>query len=341
MKPTSVYLIIMAIVFSVVTVFVDRNITDPLCSGITGPLWFLSVYIAVTALTPLTSRWWNRSGVKSIVVLSVMAIVVDYMRLQVLGLAGTFNLIIAWVLVHQFGYWYNSGVTKVQARALIALGLATNIVITQILKWYPTSLVGIPTEKFSNMAPPTIVLALHSMVLFGIFVLVAPWLRAKMTTPRGFAATSRAAMLAMTVYLWHMFILVAWLSLLHIVGLDLPVRIDAGIIVPDGVTYWLYLVPATLGYAAIVYTVVRFLWPLEFMRIAWFDAASNRISHSITRAITGCTALSVGLLGISGGGFSGFPTAMHEAFGVPIYTAGCLAAVGLGLVLLRQPARRD
>lgn len=341
MKPTTVYLVTMAIVFSIVTVFVDRKITDPLCTGITGPLWFLSVYIAVTAMTPITSRWWNRSGVQSIVVLTVIASVVDYLRLQVFEPAGTVNLIVAWVLVHQYGYWYNSGITKRQAKMLIAVGLTVNVLITQVLKWYPTSLVGIPTEKFSNMAPPTIVLVLHSTVLLGIFVLVAPWLRDKMSTRRGFVATSRAAMLAMTVYLWHMFILVAWLSFLHIVGLDLPVRIQSGVIVPDGANYWLYLIPATLGYAAIVYAVVRFLWPLEFMRIAWFDAAKNKVSHSIIRATTGCVLLSVGLLGIAGGGFSGFPTAMHEAFGIPIYTAVCLAAVALGLALLRQPARRD
>ncbi len=341
MKPTAVYLLTMALAFSVITLIVDQEITDPLCTGITGPLWFLAVYIAVTALTPITSRWWNRWGLKSIVALICVVAVVDSLRLQVFDAAGTLNLIVAWVLVHQFGYWYQSGVTNRQAQALIAIGLGANILITQVLRWYPTSLVGIPTEAFSNMAPPTIVLVFHSMVLFGLFVRLAPWLRQRMSTPRGYRTTSRAAMLAMTVYLWHMFLLVAWLSFLHIIGLDLPVRIENSVIVPDGGAYWIYLVPATICYAAIVYTVVRFLWPLEFMKIAWFDAAKNKVSHSIPRAITGCTLLSVGLLGISGGGFSGFPVAMHTAFGIPIYTSGCLIAVVVGLALLRQPARRN
>ena len=43
-------------IFAVVTVLVPRDITDPYVQGITGPLWFLAVYIPVTALTPATTR---------------------------------------------------------------------------------------------------------------------------------------------------------------------------------------------------------------------------------------------------------------------------------------------
>ena len=42
----------------------------------------------------------------------------------------------------------------------------------------------------------------------------------------------------MTVYLWHMLVLMAWLALLHVLGLDLPARVEAGHVVPDGLAYW-------------------------------------------------------------------------------------------------------
>ena len=339
MKPTVVFLLTLAIAFSIITLLADESVTDGLVTGVTGPLWFLSVYILVVALTPLSVNVWKRLGKKSIAIFLLLAVLVDYLRLNVLDAFGVLNLIIIWVMVHQLGFWYQEGVTKVHARAFIAFGLISNILLTQVFQLYPTSLVGIPTEKFSNMAPPTIILAFHSFVLFGLLVLLAPWLQKVTSTPRGFRLMSRAAMLAMTIYLWHMAVLVAWLTALHYLNLDLPARIENSIIVPDGISYWLWLIPSTFGFGLVLYIVIRMLWPIEFMKIRWFDAAKNRISHSKLRALLGTLCTSLGLLAVSGAGFSGFPFAIRESFGIPISTLGALIAIGIGLVLLRQPAQ--
>lgn len=339
MKPTVVFLLTLAIAFSIITLLADESVTDGLVTGVTGPLWFLSVYILVVALTPLSVNVWKRLGKKSIAIFLLLAVLVDYLRLNVLDAFGVLNLIIIWVMVHQFGFWYQEGVTKLYARVFIAFGLVSNILLTQVFQLYPTSLVGIPTEKFSNMAPPTIILAFHSFVLFGLLVLLAPWLQKVTSTPRGFRLMSRAAMLAMTIYLWHMAVLVAWLTALHYLNLDLPARIENSIIVPDGISYWLWLIPSTIGFGLVLYFVIRMLWPIEFMKIRWFDAAKNRISHSKLRALLGTLCTSLGLLAVSGAGFSGFPFAIRESFGIPISTLGALIAIGIGLVLLRQPAQ--
>lgn len=339
MKPTVVFLLTLAIAFSIITLLADESVTDGLVTGVTGPLWFLSVYILVVALTPLSVNVWKRLGKKSIAIFLLLAVLVDYLRLNVLDAFGVLNLIIIWVMVHQFGFWYQEGVTKLYARVFIAFGLVSNILLTQVFQLYPTSLVGIPTEKFSNMAPPTIILAFHSFVLFGLLVLLAPWLQKVTSTPRGFRLMSRAAMLAMTIYLWHMAVLVAWLTALHYLNLDLPARIENSIIVPDGISYWLWLIPSTFGFGLVLYIVIRMLWPIEFMKIRWFDAAKNRISHSKLRALLGTLCTSLGLLAVSGAGFSGFPFAIRESFGIPISTLGALIAIGIGLVLLRQPAQ--
>lgn len=339
MKPTVVFLLTLAIAFSIITLLADESVTDGLVTGVTGPLWFLSVYILVVALTPLSVNVWKRLGKKSIAIFLLLAVLVDYLRLNVLDAFGVLNLIIIWVMVHQLGFWYQEGVTKLYARVFIAFGLVSNILLTQVFQLYPTSLVGIPTEKFSNMAPPTIILAFHSFVLFGLLVLLAPWLQKVTSTPRGFRLMSRAAMLAMTIYLWHMAVLVAWLTALHYLNLDLPARIENSIIVPDGISYWLWLIPSTIGFGLVLYFVIRMLWPIEFMKIRWFDAAKNRISHSKLRALLGTLCTSLGLLAVSGAGFSGFPFAIRESFGIPISTIGALIAIGIGLVLLRQPAQ--
>lgn len=335
MKPTVIFLLVMATAFSVISLVVPQPVTDALVSGVTGPLWFLAVYIVITALTPLTSALWKRSHLKSIAGLLALAIAIDFLRLEVAEALGVFNLVIAWVLVHQLGYWYRDGISRTQAKVLVVTGLSVNVMVTQILGWYPTSLVGIPTEKFSNMAPPTIVLVMHSFVLCGLFVLLAPTLRALVQKPHVAKATARAAMLAMTVYLWHMSVLVAWLSVLHSLGWDLPARLENEIVVPDGLNYWGWLVPSTLVFAAVLYALVRYLWPLEFMRISWFDHDGEHEKDSISRTIVSSALISLGLLGIAGAGFSGFPFAIQESFGIPLSTAGCLIAVLIGIALLR------
>jgi len=337
MRPTVVYLAALALIFTVVTLVVRREVTDPYVQGVTGPLWFLAVYIPVTALTPATSAWWRRRGVATIVVLLVVVVTVDALRLNVSETIGAVNMIAAWTLVHQLGYWYRRGVPRNVAIACIAGGLGVNVVLTQMLDWYPTSLVGIPTEKFSNMAPPTVILVCHSFVLFGAFVLLAPWLRRRFATPRAFHATARAGLFAMTVYLWHMLVLVGWLALLHLVGLDLPVRVESGQVVPDGLAYWAYVVPVAIVFVLLVYVVARALWPVEFVHLPWFDDPPHRAPSSEWVAAAGTVLVGVGLLSIAGAGFSGFPAAVHSAYGIPVSAAGALLSVVLGLALLRQP----
>ena len=350
MKPTAVFLLAMSVIFTVLSFTIDTRITDALVSGISGPLWFLSVYVIVTALTPLTSKWWNKSGLVSVFVLFVAAVVVDVVRLQVASAAGVLNLIIAWVMVHQLGYWYNRGVAKNHAISLIFVGLVANITLTQVLKWYPTSLVGIPTEPISNMAPPTIVLVFHSLVLFGLFNLLAPKFQVWFSKQRAFEMTTHAGMLAMTIYLWHMSILVLWLSIMHRLGIDLPVRIDTyelaeglnpNVVVPDGNGYWLGFIGMTIGFGALLFIVVRNLWPIEFMKLPWFDTEPKKLSHSKLRSVVGVVLVSVGLLAVSGGGFSGFPFAVHEAFGFLINTSYAVIAILIGLALLRQPSNKS
>ena len=337
MRPTVVYLAALAVLFTVVTLVVRREVTDPYVQGVTGPLWFLAVYIPVTALTPATSAWWRRRGVATIAVLLVVVVTIDVLRLNVSETIGAVNMIAAWTLVHQLGYWYRRGVPRNVAIVCIAVGLGVNVLLTQVLDWYPTSLVGIPTEKFSNMAPPSVILVCHSFVLFGAFVLLAPWLRRRFATPRAFHATARAGLFAMTVYLWHMLVLVGWLALLHLLGFDLPVRIESGQIVPDGLAYWAYVVPVAIVFVLLVYVVARVLWPVEFVHLPWFDDPPRRAPSSEWVAAAGTVLVGVGLLSIAGAGFSGFPSAVHAAYGIPVSAAGALLSIAVGIALLRQP----
>jgi hypothetical protein len=144
-----------------------------------------------------------------------------------------------------------------------------------------------------------------------------------------------------------MSILVLWLSILHRFGLDLPVQLltatrsdglVVAIVAPGDWPYWKGFFFSTLGFGTLLFVVVRNLWPLEFMKLPWFDAEPEKLSHSKLRSVSGVLMVSVGLLAVSGSGFSGFPFAIHESFGIPINTAGAVIAIFVGLALLRQPS---
>lgn len=337
MRPTVVFLLSIGIIFTLVSVTVDRDVTDALVAGITGPLWFLAVYLPVTALTPLTTRLHQHHKWLTMVVLLLGIISTDILRLTVAEPFGALNLLLVWVFVHQLGYWYDDGIPRRIAGGIIGIGLGLNIVLTQITRTYPTSLVGIPTEKFSNMAPPDIILVNHALVLLGLFVLLAPRLRRWLTRPRALRATTIAGITAMTLYLWHMAVLVGWISALHLAGLTLPTRMEGTLVVPDGLPYWLWLIPCTIGYAALTWTLVRYLWPFEYLPLPGFDSPRGTPHTNRTRSGLGVAFISLGLLIISGAGMSGFPLALHTAFGLPANAAVGYAGIALGVFLLRQP----
>jgi hypothetical protein len=118
---------------------------------------------------------------------------------------------------------------------------------------------------------------------------------------------------------------------------DLPTRIEAGQIVPDGLAYWAYLVPVATGFVLFVYCVARWLWPVEFVRLPWFDAPPAHALASEWVAALGTVLLGAGLLAVAGAGFSGFPTATSVAYGITVSTGVALLAVLAGIALLRQP----
>lgn len=357
LKPTLVFLLILAPIFTVITFLVSRNITDPLAQGITGPLWFLAVYIPVTALTPFTLKWWQRSGKSTLLLMAAVAFVVDLLRFQMGDYIGLINFYGLWVFVHQLGYWYRDGVSRKEGASLLAFGLGGMILLSQVLRWYPTSMVGLANEPFSNMAPPTIMLVFHSLSMFGGFVLVAPALQRFFSSPKGLRRLTHAGTLTMSIYLWHQSVIAICIAFMHVIGRDMPVKLiqqdgytwhtmlttinvpSYRLIIPAGPEYWLQLIPYGLVVGTGVYWLARTVWPFEFVRLPWFDSASVHVSISGPRAFAGVLLASVGLLFISAASMSGFPFAMHSYAGVPTNAALALLMIIGGVALLRQPSQ--
>ena len=91
-------------------------------------------------------------------------------------------------------------------------------------------------------------------------------------------------------------------------------------------------------FVLLVYCVARWLWPIEFIRLPWFDAPPGHAADLGVGGRLGTFLLGSGLLAIAGAGFSGFPTARRTR---PTASRSrprvALLAVLAGIALLRQP----
>lgn len=188
------------------------------------PLWFLAIYLAVVALTPVTLAWHDAWGVRVPVLLVGLAIVSDLMRIGVgLEWAGYVNVLTVWLLVYQLGYFEAEGrLTRRVGAWLAAGGLLATALLTG-LGPYPARMVGVPGDQIANMHPPTLAVLGLALAEVGVMVvlrpLVEPWLR----RPRVWAGTVWLNLSIMTLYLWHQVALVGAARLLLPLGWPHPV----------------------------------------------------------------------------------------------------------------------
>jgi hypothetical protein len=200
-----------------------RGVT-PRGDGPFGPLWFMGVYLGLIALSPATLALHRRYGAAIPAIAVAGCAVVDVLRFSAhLPFVGWLNLIFAWVLPHQLGYFYADGSVRTGPRRAPILMCATGIAVLTLLTLadiYPRTIGGIPGEKISNMAPPTVIIAALTLWQVGLALLCYPQIVKLSAVPAISAAVSRLAPVTLSVYLWHMTALLVMLLLMAPTGLS-------------------------------------------------------------------------------------------------------------------------
>lgn len=189
-----------------------------------GPLWFLTVYLVIIALCPLTVRVHDRFGLAVPVALVVAAAVTDAARFVLdLSMVGWVNLVLAWLLPHQLGYCYADGRLSSDARrangALCGASLVGLVGLTASAT-YPTSIGGLPGDGISNMRPPTMVIVALSLWQIGMLLAIQPRARAALRSRQLASAVQLLNRHAMSIYLWHMTALLVVVLVLAPFGLS-------------------------------------------------------------------------------------------------------------------------
>ncbi|MFM9371664.1 acyltransferase family protein [Streptomyces sp. Da 82-17] len=284
---------------------------------VTQPLWFIGIYLAMVAFTPPLLRAHERWGWAAFAALVAAAGTVDLLRFA-LGVPYVefLNFAFVWLAVHQLGFLRADGRLRVRGvpAALAGCGLAGAVALVTYGP-YPLSMVGMPGEKISNMAPPTFALLCHGLWLVGAVELVRGPVGAWLRRPRVWRGVIAASGVAMTAFLWHLTAMLGVYGAL--LALDVPLPRPAS-------AQWWAQAPLRVGAAVLVTALL----------VAAFRRFERPVSASVVvgsgpLAAVGITFCLFGVLGLSMVGFGG----LLEGRTATLIAVEVSAPVAVGMVL--------
>ncbi|ARF58531.1 acyltransferase family protein [Streptomyces gilvosporeus] len=164
-----------------------------------SPLWFLLVFAALTAATPLAARL-HPVGPLAVVLL------VDLVRFGLGGPAwlGWINVAAGWLVPYCLGAaWARGGLRRRSTGWMLLLGGAAATALLVLFAGYPASMVGVPGAPVSNLNPPTLAAVTFGLAQCGAALLLLGPLRRFLRRPAAWAAVALLNLSAMTVFLWH------------------------------------------------------------------------------------------------------------------------------------------
>lgn len=300
LRPTAVFLGIgLLVVVTLDAANVADNAVFPASELITRPLWFLGVYLIVVALAPVMMQLHERYGLAVPAAMVAVAIAVDVVRFgaDVSGV-GYVNYPVVWLLAHQLGFHYGAGGVLDRWRWVLAgAGLAGMLAATN-LGPYPGSMVGLSTDEFSNMDPPT--LAILALVVWevGLAMILRESITRWLAGVRVWAGVIFVNSVIMTIFLWHL------TAMLFGIGILLPL----GFPQPEvGTAAWWGLRPVWVVALTAILTGLVLAFGRVEQRTPSRTPQRPAAPGSALAAVAGGSLVVVGVLGFAMGG-------LHQLF---------------------------
>lgn len=328
LRPTMVFVGVWGAVALVVQLLGvdDDGLTGVALRLVTQPLWFIGIYLAMVAFTPPLLKLHERWGWGAFAALAGGAVAVDVLRFALdVPFVEFLNFAFVWLAIHQLGFLRADGMIRLPG--VLAAGGLLGAGLLVALGPYPLSMVGMPGEKVSNMAPPTLALLCHGLWLVGaVELLRGPGAR--------FAARAgvwhkvvAANGIAMTAFLWHLTAMLGVYGTLLAVGVRLP---------EPGSAAWWAQVPLRIAAAAVLTTLLV----AAFRRFERPVATAPATGSGGLLAALGITLALFGVLGLSMVGFGGLLEG-HSATLIAVeVTAPAAVAMALAGWLLVERAGR-
>jgi fucose 4-O-acetylase-like acetyltransferase len=223
---------------------IDRELVDTVAIGVGSPLWFLAAYMVVQAAAPVMIRMHLRFGGLVLAVLLAGALAVDAFRFLLVGgllgidplpptgygvgreLFGIPNIVFVWLFAQQVGFFLFDGWFSRRSRwqllSMVALGY--------VALWALISVGGYSWSMLGNQWPPTAPMAVLAVVQASALTLLHRPLTALMHTRVAQGLVYVIGSRLMTVYLWHLPLIMVLTGVELLLPLPMPV--------PGSATWW-------------------------------------------------------------------------------------------------------
>lgn len=261
------------------------------------PTWFLAIYILIVILAPYAYRFWRRFGFLSFWIFAAAAATCDALFFAAdIKWPGWTNYFWVWLAVHHLGFaWRDDRMGRVRT-LLVYAALGFAVLYLLIIKGpYPLAMVGSPDEGLSNTLPPKITLLALGVFQFGILLSLERPMRRLLDNARLWTATVLVNSMIMTVYLWHITVMVVVVSVFFLLD-------GFGLRTQPGTTEWWLWRPVWILLLAVLLVPVALPLSTYERRGLKSDSAIPPVWRQILGAILLCLGISLlAMFGYGGG----------------------------------------
>lgn len=322
-RPAAALLAVMFLGLSTALLFgVDAQVVQLMATGAGMPLWFLAAYLAAQLNIPLLARFHHRAPWLTVAVLAALVVAVDCFRGALPELAYA-NLVFLWCAVQQLGFLMADGhLARLTRSGLVGIILAANLVLGLV-----TGLGLYSGNMLVNLNPPNLCLLLLGVSQAAALQLFRPGLGWVSGVRWVRAVVMVAGRRSMTVYLWHLPLLVAMSGLLLLTDFPKPAA---------GTAEWWWARPLVLlGVVALLLPVLAAFGRLEDRPTASVHTRGRPAAAVVTAAVVvfipvAEAALNGLTLGLLGGGAACFVLAVLLLGRMPDRVPGEVRAVQVG-----------
>lgn len=330
LRPTMVFILVWGAAALIVQLLGgDGGLTAVALRLVAQPLWFIGIYLAMVAFTPPLLKLHERYGWRAFGALVAGAALVDGLRFVAhVPFVEFLNFAFVWLAVHQLGFLRADG--RIRMPSLLAASGLVAAAGLVALGPYPLSMVGMPGEKVSNMAPPTLALLCHGLWLVGAVELLRTPGTRLVRRAGVWRAVVAANGIAMTAFLWHLTAMLGVYGALLALDVPLPEPASAA---------WWSQAPVRIAVAAALTALL-----VAAFRTFERPVQTTPATGSGPLAALGITLCLFGVLGLSMVGFGGMlegKTAMLVAVRVSAPAAVAMALIGWLLVERAGGGRRS
>ena len=323
-RPVFYYLAFWTVTLAVLRFVLPEHVYEPIAGISVQLLWFLGAYVLVLAAVPLLARITTTAQVAGAVIGTYAFIAtIDAVRITADSTEGYASLgylnTVVWLIPGVFGVAYRQNLLSSGAACKIGIGmLGVNLALLYFGP-YELSLVGIETQQLKNMTPPSLLLAGHAIMMCAFAIAAAPAINRWARRPRVWWLTAIGNSGAMTLYLWHMPLLLGLHLVFDYLGLD---RYDPS--APGFLALSVLQLALMAGLVAMAFVALR---PLENSPLPLWDGGKV--------AGPGIRSSAVGLLLC----LAGAATLTSVAWGLKDQGVYCVAVMLAALVAARALAR--